>query len=63
MVNHFIISIEIGAEIIIIVSIVVHHSRWDRDGGFVYLQMYLFCFYDLSSMLQGSENHFVATRC
>jgi hypothetical protein len=36
MVNRFIISIEIGAEIIFIVSVVVHR-RWDHDGGFVYM--------------------------
>jgi hypothetical protein len=28
MVNHFIISLEIGTELILIVSAVVHHSRW-----------------------------------
>jgi hypothetical protein len=63
MVNRFIISLEIGAELILIVSVVVHHLSWDRDGGFVYVQMYLFCSYDLSSMLWGSGNHLVATRC
>jgi hypothetical protein len=47
MVHHFIISIEICAEFIFIVSAIVHHSRWDRDGKFVYVQMYLFCSYDL----------------
>jgi hypothetical protein len=51
MVNCFIISLEIGAELIIIVSVAVHHSRWDRDGVFVYVRMYLFCSYDLSSKL------------
>jgi hypothetical protein len=45
MVNCFIISIEIGVELILIISAVVHHSRWDHDGGFVYVRMYLFCSY------------------
>jgi hypothetical protein len=39
----------------LIISAVVHHLRWDRDGGFVYVQMYLFCSYNLSSMLQVLE--------
>jgi hypothetical protein len=63
MVNRFIISIEIGVELILIVSTLVHHSRWDCDGGFVYGRIYLFHSYDLSSMLRGSGNHFVAIRC
>jgi hypothetical protein len=29
MVNRFIISIEIGVEFLFLI---VHHSRWDRDG-------------------------------
>jgi hypothetical protein len=37
MLNHFIISIEIGTELNFIVSVVVHHSRWEHDGGFVYV--------------------------
>jgi hypothetical protein len=44
MVNRFIISLEIGAELIFIVSVVVHYLRWDRDGEFVYVRMYLFLF-------------------
>jgi hypothetical protein len=45
MVNRFIISLEIGAELIFIVSAVVHHLRWDHGDGFVYVRMYLFCCY------------------
>jgi hypothetical protein len=63
MVNRFIITLEIGAELIFTVSAAVHHLRFDRDGRFVYVQMYLFCSYDLSSMPWGFGNHLVATRC
>jgi hypothetical protein len=37
MVNRFIISLEIGAELIFMVSASVHHLRLDRDGGFAYV--------------------------
>jgi hypothetical protein len=43
LVNHFIISMEIGAEFILS-YLVVHHLRLDRDGGFVNVRMYLFLF-------------------
>jgi hypothetical protein len=49
--------------IYIIVYAAVYHLSFDCDGGFVYVQMYLFCSYDLPSMLRGSGNHLVATRC
>jgi hypothetical protein len=37
MVNRFIINIEIDVELIFIVYAVLHLSRWDHDGGFVYM--------------------------
>jgi hypothetical protein len=57
MVNRFIISTEIGVDFFIFtIFLVVHHSRWDRDGWFwECASCILLCSYVLSSMLQALE--------